>query len=197
MDIRSLNEAKLAVLTGIQERYIGAILEGQSEKLPPLPYVRGYLNKIAQVLDSDGNEFWELYKNGHLLKSSGSEDQLPRNRFAVKTISRSKLLLGTAAIALLLYGGFQFNKLLGVPEIKITNPMTASLVIVNQPSFSVSGIVSPKDKLFINGENIVPESDGTFNKEVYLEPGLNTIEIKATRFLGRETSVRKQIIYQP
>lgn len=197
MNLKSLNVTKLAAMTGIQERYLSAIAEGHPEKLPPSPYIRGYIMKLADCLNFDGEELWSLYRQRYALKTSGVHDVLPQNRFAIKTISKNKIVFGIAAIALVVYAGMQFNKLTGVPEITVTNPAAANLISTANEIFVVSGIINPRDKLFINGENVVPQENGTFNKEIQLQPGINTVEFKVSRFLGRETLVTRQILYQP
>jgi len=40
------------------------------------------------------------------------------------------------------------------------------------------------------------DENNNFSKSVLLQGGINSFEIKAKKFLGRETSVTRQIIYQ-
>ena len=49
----------------------------------------------------------------------------------------------------------------------------------------------------INGNEIFIEDGGKFSKDYNLQPGINEIEIKAKRFLGKEIKVVKEVIYQP
>ena len=197
LELKSLNVQKLASISGIQERYIKAMLEGDAEKLPSLPYVRGYVIKLADCLKLDGDELWALYRKTYNFKTSGAKDTLPKNRFAAKTISKSKIFAVFAVAALLLYAGTQFNRLAGVPEITVRNPASANLISVTEQTFTVSGSINPENKLLINGENTVSGADGSFSKEIQLQPGINTVVFKVSRFLGKETSVVRQILYQP
>jgi len=198
IELKSLTVQKLASLTGIHERYIEALVEGEAKKLPPSPYVRGYVVKLAGFLNLDGEEFWSLYCKEYEPVSSGANDILPSNRFAIKTISRGKIFVYAVFALLLVYGVTQFNHFAGVPEISIKNPESTALLIVTQENFVVSGILkNPKDKLFVNDENIVPDNNGSFSKEISLQPGINYVAFRASRFLGKETSVTRQILYQP
>lgn len=198
IDLKSLNIQKLASATGIQERYLEAMIGGDTEKLPSSPYVRGYVIKLAAYLNLDGEELWSLYRKAHNFKTSGSKDILPQNRFAIKTISKNKIFAAAAAAALLIYAVTQFNHFVGVPKITITNPETAFLLSVAEQNFIVSGIIeNPKDKLLINGEEVVSKNDGYFSKEIQLQPGINNIVFAASRFLGKEISIMRQILYQP
>jgi len=93
------------------------------------------------------------------------------------------------------YIGFQAKNFLGVPQIEISNPDSSEITFTDQSSVTVEGKINSRDKLFINGENVVPDEGGYFKKEVLLEPGLNTIEFTVSRFLGRETKVKRQVNY--
>jgi len=195
MESKSINAAKLAGLTTIPERFIIAILEDKPGSLPAPPYVRGYLQKMGPPLNLDGEVLWELYSKEHSLLRSGASDVLPKNRFVVKTVSKTKIFLFVLFIAFLAYIGFQAKNFLGVPEIEITNPSSTEMTATDLPSITVEGKMNTRDKLFINGENVVPAENGNFKKEVLLEPGLNTIEFTISRFLGKETMVKRQINY--
>ena len=62
---------------------------------------------------------------------------------------------------------------------------------------NVTGQVNPGDTLTLNNEVIYPDKSGRFEKEIQLESGLNTLEFRVKRYLGRETTVVKQVLYQP
>ena len=61
----------------------------------------------------------------------------------------------------------------------------------------VSGNVKSGDTLTLNDEVIYPDGEGFFEKRVQLEPGLNTLEFRVKRYLGRESSLTKQVFYNP
>jgi len=160
MEAKSMTAAKLAGITGVPERFIDAIVDGNPEKLPAPPYVKGYLSKIGAALNLDGDALWEIYSQEHSLRRSGSGDTLPKNRFAMKAISKTKIFLVFFVFALVVYLGFQAKNFLGVPELKITNPSSVETTITSEPSIIVSGNIDRRDKLFINGENAVPDQEG-------------------------------------
>ena len=197
LELRNVNLEKLSALTGIPERYIWAIQNVEIDKLPPYPYVRGYIKKISLALSLNHDEIWELYKKELSHKTSGAYDKLPSNRFAIKEVSKKSIGLGLLAILLLIYLGMNLNRLIGEPELIITNPQEL-IVAVTGELFELSGRLGQRrDKLLINNEEIFVESDGSFTKDINLQPGLNTIEFKAKRLLGREKIAIRQILYQP
>jgi len=62
---RGLTVEKLATTTGISERFISGLLDESFEALPPAPYTRGYILKIAEVLGLEGAVLWKEYVRDH------------------------------------------------------------------------------------------------------------------------------------
>lgn len=187
---------KLSGLTSIPDRYLGALLEGDFKKLPAAPYVRGYLIKIAAILDLDAQALWESYKNDQGIKSSGAEDKLPVNRFAIKSVNKKTAAGIVAGVLVGIYLVWNVSHLIGRPKLEVVYPL-AQTIIVAEPLVKISGNIDPADKLFLNEQETVVGEDGAFETDYNLEPGLNTLELKVKRFLGRETKTLRQIIYQP
>lgn len=196
LELRNVNHEKLSQLTGISERYIWAIQNVELDKLPPSPYVRGYIKKIAEVLRLNHDEIWDLYRKELLHKTSGKYDTLPENRFAIRHLSRKQMIAGTIGIIFVFYLIFNISSLLGKPNLSVNNPQQ-SIITTSENHLLLSGTLAQRDKLTINGEEIFINTDGSFTKDFPLQPGLNTVEFKAQRFLGRETLVTRQILYQP
>ncbi len=196
VDAKNLNPEKLCQNTGIPKHYLGAILNGEWHKLPPSPYAKGYFKKLETALDFDPDSLWSLYEDETEVISSGAEDRLPRNRYAIKNANRKWLWPVLVVAAIGIYLGINASHLIGRPDLKILNPLQATL-IANFGIFTLDGEVDSNDKLFINGEEIYVDKSGRFQENYDLQPGLNTFEIVAKRFLGKETRVVKQVIYQP
>ena len=72
--LKGMSVEKLAQLTGISEMFLEQLLEEKFEKLPSYPYVRGYLIKIGNVLNLDGEKLCQEYiKHNQTIKSSGKK----------------------------------------------------------------------------------------------------------------------------
>lgn len=194
-DARGLNLEKLFQSTSIPKHYLEVILAGEWHKLPPAPYAKGYFKKLESALDLDQDFLWNFYKEEVEIKASGAEDKLPENRYAIKTTNRKWLWPVLTVVAVGIYLGINAGHLIGRPALNITNPLQAT-VVTSLPSFDLAGEVDPKDKLFINQEEIYVDKSGRFQENYNLQPGLNTFEIIAKKFLGKENKVVKQIIYQ-
>lgn len=196
LELKNVNHEKLSQLTGISERYIWAIQNVELDKLPSSPYVRGYIKKISEILHLNHDEIWEMYKKELEKKTSGKYDTLPENRFAIRHLSRKQIFGITIVIILAVYLIFNAGRLLGRPNLQITFP-ESDIYTTAENHIIIIGTLPQRDKLTINDEEIFISSDNNFFKDYPLVPGLNILELKARRFLGREVTVTKQILYQP
>ena len=196
MSSRGFNIQKLSEITDIPEKYIINLIDENFSKLPPAPYARGYLIKIAEVLGIDERQLLELFKEKDIIKKENT-DYLPYNRFAIKPFDKKIAIIGIIFLFIIIYFVWRLDDLIGVPEIKIISPEVES-IIINESIVRLEGKIKNQfDKLTINGDEIFVESDGKFLKDYNLQPGTNEIEIKAKRFLGKEIKVVREIIYQP
>ncbi|TSC83093.1 MAG: Uncharacterized protein G01um101419_293 [Parcubacteria group bacterium Gr01-1014_19] len=196
LDARGLNLEKIFFLTNIPRHYLENILAGEWHKLPAAPYARGYFKKIEVTLECQTDELWDLYREEAEIKSSGSSDKLPENRFALKGNPQKWLWVGVAGLFVIIYLGFNAYELIGIPPLEVRNPLSATVISI-LPQYELRGKIEPKDKVFVNGEEVIADKDGGFSASYDLHSGLNTFEIAARRFLGREAKMVKQIIYQP
>ena len=175
---RKVSVEALSNATDIPKRFIDSLISGDFGNLPAKPYVRGYLFKIAEALRIDENSLWQSYKSSASLTTSGEHDRLPSHSFLV--------------IVVLAFLGFRFNDILGKPDIDVSLPESTT-----EETIIVSGNVKSGDTLTLNDEVIYPDGEGFFEKRVQLEPGLNTLEFRVKRYLGRESSLTKQVFYNP
>lgn len=192
---KGLSLKKLSDASGISPAHLEALLRGHPEELPPAPYLRGYLRRLGEILDFEPEEWWAGFKQEAELSRSGGLDRLPRNRFARQSGSRYFWLLGLVLV-LLLYLGFRFTQVFGKPVLTVDYPAAETTHTAEQ-ALVLRGKVSGGDELKVNGESVVLGEDGSWQKEILLQSGLNPLEIKAGKFLGGETSVRRQVIYEP
>ncbi|MGC9611089.1 MAG: helix-turn-helix domain-containing protein [Minisyncoccia bacterium] len=196
LKLKGLTIDKLSQMTGVSERSLALLLEERFDKLPPAPYVHGYLVKIAEVLNLDGQKLWQEYlKNNEEIRRSGQEDVLPPNRFAIPKINK-KLAVGIAAVIIVLcYLAIRLPAVFGQPEITIQG-LDNNPTVVQEASTTVHGIMNPADELKINGEAVYPDKDGNFQKNILLQSGFNNIVFQVKKLLGKTYTINKQVFYQ-
>jgi cytoskeletal protein RodZ len=198
MRSKGLNAQKLSELTGISPRYLKALLENDFSQMPPAPYIKGYLDNIAKVLEIDSEPLWQEYRKESEIKISGAQDKLPINRYAPKSFNKTILVVTIIVLIALAFLLPKISNFLGRPSLEITSPASDQFHTA-QDTFTLRGkIENPQDKLTINSSEVVVNPDGTFEQQVTLnEPGCrNDYDFTVKRFLGLSTTIRRTICYE-
>jgi len=193
--LKGMSVEKLAQVTGISEMFLEQLLEEKFEKLPSYPYMRGYLIKIGNVLNLDGEKLWQEYiRHNQAIKSSGRHDRLPSNRFAFSLFGKKAIY---ATIALLFFAGYMSFRLADFfqqPKLDLEN--ITETMTVKTKELKIKGKINPKNNLTLNNEEVYADKDGNFEKDILLQTGFNTLTFKIKKFLGKEFTVTKQVFYE-
>jgi hypothetical protein len=190
---RNMSFRKLSELTGIAPAHLENMMAGRFDELPSAPYVHGYLMRLGKVLDFDGEAWWERLKKERLVTHSGPADALPNNRF-LRPSPTKFIWIGAVAVLVIIYLGFQLPIIFGKPSVAILFP-TSSPYSTASSTFTFSGVARGTDSLSLNGDPITIASDGTWQKSVLLQDGVNTFQIQAKRVLGGETDITEEVMY--
>lgn len=191
-----LNFKKISESSGIAAKHLENLCAGRYDKLPPAPYLRGYLLRLGRLMDFDGEAWWLALKKEGVLTGSGPDDALPKNRFAKKPL-RKILIISAVVVILALLTIFRYSAIVGKPHLSVSFPETETAVVTSD-TVVLLGTASRGSTLTINGEVVIVEEDGTWSSAVLLEPGVvNAFEIRAHKLLGGNVSVTKKILYEP
>jgi hypothetical protein len=185
---------KLAEATGIAPTHIEALTQGRFDDLPSAPYVHGYLVRLGRVLDFDGEGWWEKIKKERRVINSGPNDTLPSNRF-LRESPKKFIWIGIIGALVVLYLAFQIPVIVSKPSLEVAFP-TSNPFTTSSSTLVFEGTVSGANSLSLNGDPITVAQDGSWEKSVLLQNGVNTFDISAKKLLGRGTDVSEQIIYQ-
>lgn len=195
MKEKDISVEKLSQVSGVSDRYIKLLLEGNTEKLPPAPYIRGYIKKIAEALKLDSEALWKEFQKRHeTIRQSGVLDKLPPNRFEKKSRGRKVFIALLILIPLTLLG-FARLSYTKKPTLILEN-LKNEVTIVSKEKFTIQGTIDSSYTLRINSEQVLIDEEGAFTQELILTPGFNTITFKASRLLTQEYRVVKQILYE-
>jgi len=193
---KGISLAKLSETSRVPERYLEFLIREEYNELPSFPYLHGYIIRLSNALDLNGKLLWEVFKRESEIKTSGKDDILPKNRFAIQPTNNSKIIISVfLSLIVLIYLVFRFDTLFGKPKISLFEP-TQEISTVFSKTFTISGTTDPENKLTINNELLDISQNGFFQKDVLLQEGINNFEIKAKKFLGRESSIKRQILFQ-
>ncbi len=188
---------RTAHATGIPEHVLEQLVAGDPAGLPAAPYMHGYLVKLGEYLQFDGESWWQQLKRTAPVPSSGTADRMPRNRFSRNRIPGWVLWGIPLLLAALAYLAFRFAAIIGLPELAIVTPDRDGVVMTESPA-TLAGTATPGSRVTINGEAVPLTSDGAWSKEVTLQPNVpNDFTVQATKFLGRSRSDSRRIFFEP
>jgi hypothetical protein len=192
ISIENLNKS-----TGVPMNYLEALVSGDFNILPATPYVKGYLRQIAPALNCSSDELWSLFEKATVIKVSGATDRLPGNRFATpKTKPTVWIWVGIGGLILLGYFLLNGSRIVGQPILEIYN-LETERTTVNTPEIIIKGNISPNDTLTINNQIIEIDPLGNFEENYLFDEGLNTVNFRVKRFLGRELNLVRYVFYEP
>jgi len=184
---------RLSEVSGISLSNLENLVNENFTSLPAAPYIRGYLIRLGKILEFDYVIWWEYFQKQNSIKKSGEKDELPRNRFESKSIFKP-ILISFIILLIIFYIVLRFNFILGKPIIKVN--IEEGILNTNEQNFLLRGQIKNADKVFVNSSEANIDSNGEFEKEILLQPGINTIEIRAQKTLGKETKLIRQIFYE-
>jgi len=190
---RGISPKKLSELSGIPIRNLENLLNGNFKDLPAAPYIRGYIQKLGAILDFDAEGWWKVVRDS--ARGSGAFDELPKNRFAPQSAAKYIWLI-IAGLGLLIYLALRLPSIIGRPDLVISSP-AAETIRTSESSFVIKGTLRGGNELSINGERINVAAGGFWEKNLLLEPGINTFVIRAAKFLGSDAQATVTIIFEP
>jgi len=94
-------------------------------------------------------------------------------------------------VIVLFYLGFQINAFARSPILFVDLPQDLT---VEQAIITIKGQTSKDAKVLINNQELAVDDQGNFQEEVYLQPGLNILNLQAVNSRDKATYVQKRIL---
>jgi len=190
----------LAERTLIQPAFIELLEKGKYDQLPAQVYIEGYLQQIAKELRLSEKQLLKIYR-----KEIGIQENIRKNHARGKgkkrTYKRQRLFLSPTIIRNIVisvivllgigYLWYQVSSLSQPPTLSVLQPEGDQEI--DSDEIIVVGQVDKGAELTINGQSVYVSQTGDFKETLSLQDGSNTIEIRASNRLGRETVVTRQI----
>lgn len=115
----------------------------------------------------------------------------------MKTLTLGKVIKYALASlfvgALVGYGYHAVHPFLAGPSLVLTTPEDNAQI--EEALIEIRGSVHNLSHLYLNGRSIAMTQEGTFEEEILLVPGYNTIELVGSDRFGREIAIERQIVY--
>lgn len=194
----NLKLEKVARDTRINLKYLNALEKGRFDLLPSGLYGKNYLREYANYLRLDTENLLALFDNEVVGTSKVREGELfntqvvKRHYFLSwpKIIRGLLILLGVAIASIYLI--FRLKGIVSPPSLIIFTPLDNQTV--SSSSIELLGKSEPESQLTVNGEQIISDSDGNFNKNVSLQKGINFITISAQKKYGRQSVEVRRVL---
>lgn len=185
----------------IRKKFLSALEENQWNKLPSLPYIKGFIRNYSNFLGLQGEEMLAIFRRQYQfdehdnLLPEGITKPLnePFIRFTPQTIVAilSFLLLAVFFI----YLGVQYRSFTSAPTLLVSKPIEGEILAAD--AVQISGKTDSDAVVEINNKKIALKDNGEFATELTLSPGINTITIESVSKYGKRKTITRTISIQP
>lgn len=182
----------------ISRKYLEALEKDEYDKLPPGVYGKNFLREYAVFLGLDYDELAKAFTAENQTKQSGGRQELfskqvvkSRHFMAAPKIIKNAAIIAAAAVCFI-YLGYRLEKIVSPPNLSIYKP--TENFITEKNSLEIIGKTEKEARIIINGELILSNAAGDFNKTINLKNGINIITITASNKYGRDNTIVKQVL---
>lgn len=195
---RNRDLADAEEITKVRLRYLEALEHDDFASLPAQVYAIGFLERYLDYLHLPRERYVNEFKRGFAAWQSMQKETLSPRR----TIKEPKLIITPPLILATLTGlimatmvgyiGFQVHRLTAPPTLEIITPSNATKVAIE--TIEVTGKADPGTTIEINNQRIAQNADGTFQENVALQTGVNSITVVATNRFQKHSTKTIQIL---
>jgi len=186
--------------TQIAAKYLEAFEDGAYDKLPGEVYNKQFIKNLAKIFSLSEKKLLAIYqaeKNSQLtfkeFRSANTTDKKILAWLSPKIIRNAIIII--FIFGCLAYLGLEIKNIFPLPVLTIISP--ASQTITHETAIEISGQTEPEVILTINNQEILPQTDGSFNEKVDLTIGLNIFSISAKKKHSKANTVVISILRQP
>lgn len=167
----------------IPVKYLELLEAGDYQSLPGDIYTKAWLKQYASILSLNASDLlidFEIERK--IAKKVQATFQPQKKSFSWHWLGPRFLrwaLIVLVAGTLLSYLIWEIFNIIKAPELDLVFPPSNYKTV--EASIDVSGRTEPEVQLNINGEQVLLDNEGKFNKNINLALGLNNLEISAKK----------------
>lgn len=184
----------------IRKKFLMALEENSWDKLPSLPYIKGFLKNYSSFLGLKPDEMLAIFRRQFRqqerqgLLPEGVTEPLNQSffRYTPKTIS---ILI--IVFFILFFSGYlfyQYRNITSPPPLDVISPKEGQ--IFSSERIAVTGITNSDAVVLINNQKIAVNDNGRFSTTLTLSPGTNIVVIESVSKYNRKSSVKRTIRIQ-
>lgn len=191
--------AEVAQSTRLHTNIIRAFEKDQYGKLPESIYARQFLKTYVDHLQGNTEYFLDCFDQERGTCDNLNAMRLPRERvrksfFLVTPRIFRLTAISLGVIAVFTYLGFEVRNILVPPSIELVSPENGS--VTDSAVIPVTGKTMESSEVYVNGELVLIENDGSFTTSVNLQKGLNTITVEAKKRYSQKARATRHIILE-
>ncbi len=180
---KGMTLAECAQRLAIQEKYLEAIESSQYHLLPGEMYTKAWVKKYAQFLEINPRDLMISYEKENSIRAkleqkNGIQQRKLFPKFAALITGR-RIAIGIVLLLILGYAGFVIHESISPPVVTFASPLADFRTQEN--SIILKGQTEAGTTLTINKQPVVLDATNSFNQEIALTNGLNTISIEAKK----------------
>lgn len=188
---------ELSRRTKISVRHLLALEECRFADIPyATVYQKNFIKCYAQALQISPETFLAQFATEEMPPTKKGQFS-PLTRVNRRLLSNVPLFIRSISVGLmvgafLFYLGNQVKVILEPPRLDLYSPTDGR--ITNVAALLVQGKTDAAATVSINGQAIKTNTGGEFQEEIHLQPGINTIIVRAKKKHGKETAETRNII---
>lgn len=182
----------------IQTKFLKALENSDYTAFGHPLHVKGFLKNYAEFLGLDVSEVLAFWRREYRAASES-----PEIRDVTKPLKKPKVVLTPGklfgvitaffVVGFLGYILWQYRSIAGPPELEVLVP--SKDMVVSEARITLRGRADPQAALTINGQEVSVGEGGQFSFDYVLSDGPNEVVFKAQNEFGKETVVKRSLIY--
>lgn len=184
----------------IRKKFLMALEENAWDKLPSLPYIKGFLKNYSTFLGLNAEEMTAIFRRQFSFREKGGIMPTglahPLNEPFFRFTPSIVVSIAVLSFILFFFGYlfFQYNTYISPPNLVVDKPKEGELFMSDRTD--VAGKSDIDAVVSVNNLKIASNTKGEFVTTVHLSPGINTIIIDSTSKYGKKKTITRTISAQ-
>jgi cytoskeletal protein RodZ len=185
----------------IRKKFLIALEENAWNKLPSLPYIKGFIRNYSSFLGLKPDEMVAIFRRQFAaqekagLLPDGVTHPLDEPRFHITPTYSALFLTILFSCIFLGYLYFQYTSATAAPILSISKPLEGETI--PSETVTISGKTDKDAVISINNQKIALSTSGEFYTTLNLPAGINTLVIESTNKNGKKSTTTRTIQVAP